>query len=361
MRRFMLVLVGLVAALPVAVAAGGSQDLGNRLAEPVTLVSASARIYSFAQDDGTLAWEECCRGETRSTIKVRAAGGGQTAIVSRPDGGDGAYEMVQFALGGRRVVWGGFVDCCSNGYGRFETAAPGSKPKQVTSLDLELWAWGEYPTGAAGDGETLAYSIAHVWPNDPFGGNTWRVASGGVWRVVGSRSIRIPGTPPTALLGAARGTIVLVPADRRTFKGGHFAAGVRVASNARVEVRDVVSGTLRSSFAPRGRVSAIGMDAGTVAVIVRSGTKARVEWYSTSSGKLLGATSVDRAVTNVVDVSGHTIVFGQGRSILSIDTRKGATQGLARASATPVGLSIEGSRVAWAESGFGRIRAVTVG
>jgi hypothetical protein len=178
---------------------------------------------------------------------------------------------------------------------------------------------------------------------------------------VGSRSIRIPGTPPTALLGAARGTIVLVPADRRTFKGGHFAAGVRVASNARVEVRDVVSGTLRSSFAPRGRVSAIGMDAGTVAVIVRSGTKARVEWYSTSSGKLLGATSVDRAVTNVVDVSGHTIVFGQGRSILSIDTRKGATQGLARASATPVGLSIEGSRVAWAESGFGRIRAVTVG
>lgn len=360
MGRFVLLFVGLMAALPVAMAAGSGGHIRSESAPPVTLVSVPTPIWSFAQDDDVFAWETGGRWDTRSTIAVRTAHGGRPVTVSQPDGGDGPYVLEVFGLSGQRVVWGGFVDCCNNGYGVFETAAPGSKPKELRELYLDFWAWGEYPTGAAGDGRTLVYSLATI---EKLGGNRWAVTDGGVWRVVRSKSLRVPGTPPTAFLAAARGMLALVPADRRRFPGDHFDAEVRAASGARVEIRDAATGALRASFVPKGRVSALGMDAQTVAVIVRSGKEARVEWYSAQSGKPLDASSVPRDVADAVDVSGSTIVLRRGKTILAVDAGTGQVRELARANSTPVGLSIEGARVAWADTSGGRgsIRAVTVG
>jgi hypothetical protein len=355
----MLLVVGLAAALPLAASAGGGAEGSPSLDEPVTLVRAGSAIYSFAQDDETLAWEEQHAGysETRSTIKVRSASGGRAVTVSRPDGGDGPYTMQEFALAGRRVLWGGFVSCCNHGYGHVETAAPGSKPKVVHSLGLEYWTWGEYPTGAAGDGTTLAFSIATV---EQLGRNGWRVTGGGVWRVVGSKSLRIARAPTPALLAASRGTIALVPADMSTQRGDDLH--VPIARGARVEVRDAATGALRASFAPKGSVAALGMDGDTVVVLVRVGKQARVEWYSASSGKALGTKAVGPRASDRVDVSGHTIVFQQEKTILSLDTRTRKTLELARARSKPVGLSIEGGRVAWAENAANRgaVRSVTV-
>ena len=372
-RRILLWLAGLVAVLPMAAAAAGPAHVGHANARPATLVSTPMPIYSFAEDDRMLAWEQCCDGEyeTRSTIKVRAALGGRSVTVSRPDGGDGAYVMDLFAVGGSRLVWGGFVDCCNNGYGTVETAAAGSRPKTLRSLDLDEWAWGDYPTGAAGDGATLVYTLARVEPSygDDDVVDSWAVTGGSTWRVVGRGAVRVPGTPPVALLAAARGTIALVPADRRRFRGPCSddnplgCAEVRVAPNTRVEVRDAVAGALRASFVPTGRISALGMDAETVVVLARSGGEAQVAWYSARSGALLEASKVPRGVNDVVDVSGRTIVLRLGKTILAIDTRTGRVRELAQASSTPIGLSIEGTRVAWAENAKtrGAIRAVTVG
>jgi hypothetical protein len=357
----------------VTAATGSAEHADTQLRQPVTLVNVAAPIYSFAHDDGMLAWEECCTGgwETRSTIKVGGALDGRAVTVSRPDGGDGPYVMEEFALGGRRVVWGGFVDCCNSGYGEFETAAPGSKPKRLRGLDLDYWEWGEYPTGAAGDGTTLVYSIATIEPS--YGSDdqvdSWAVAGGGVWRVVGSKSVRVPHTPPTAMLAVARRAIALVPADQRRYHGPCSeknplgCAEVRIAPGARVEVRDAVNGVLIATFAPKGRVAALGMDEETVAVVVRSGREARVEWYSANSGKPLGTSSVPRSIADSIDVSGHAIVLHRGKTILAVDTGTRQIRDLALVSSPPVGLSIEGDRVAWAEKvgNRGAIRAVTVG
>ena len=344
MRRFALLSLGVIAALSVAAAAGSAGHITSESAPPVTLVSEEVGIWDFAQDGDMLAWQTE-PSDTRSTIKVRAARGGKPITVSRPDGGDGPYDFDVFGLGGRRVVWAGFVDCCNNGYGTVETAAPGSKPKELRSLYLRDWAEGDYPTGAAGRGGTLVYSLAAV---GLFHGSAWAVTGGDIWRVVGRKAVRVPGAPPAAVLAAAQGTIALVPADRHRSK--KQSIWITAAPNARVEIRDAVTGMLRASFAPRGTVAALGMDEETVAVIVRSDKKARVEWYSARSGMLLGATGVPRDVVDTIDVSGPVVVFRRNMIILALDMGTAQIRELARASSKPFDLSIEGTRVAWVET-----------
>ena len=71
----------------------------------------------------------------------------------------------------------------------------------------------------------------------------------------------------------------------------------------------------------------------------------------------------------MIDVSGHFLVFRRARIILALDTTTGRVRQLAQARSVPEGLSIDGTRVAWAETtgadkdgdgGHGAIRAVTV-
>jgi hypothetical protein len=358
LQALLLALLG-VAAASLARAVGS--DASTRDAEPLTLVGSTLPIYGFAQDDGVLAWEECCGGEhdIRSTIRVRSARN-RTIIVSRFDGGDGPIGIDQFALGGQRVLWAGFTSCCLNGYGYVETAAPASRPNDLQRLGLEEWVWGDYPAGAAGDGATLVYSVTQIVPLNEAG--DWHVAGGETWRVVGRKRVRVPLVPPAALIAAARGRVAVVPADLRTFDRS-IDVELSAARRARVQIRDAVSGALLSSFSPNGRVTAIGMDAGTVAAIVRSGRQARVEWYSARSGEARGSVDVDPAVTDTIDVSGRTVVLARGMRIFAVDTALRRLRELSTSNSKPIGLSIEGTRVAWAENvgkERGSIRAVTV-
>ncbi|HEY6461897.1 MAG TPA: hypothetical protein VIY73_17145, partial [Polyangiaceae bacterium] len=57
-----------------------------------------------------------------------------------------------------------------------------------------------------------------------------------------------------------------------------------------------------------------------------------------------------------------TLVFRVGRSIRAVDTTTKRVRTVAKAAATPVGLSIAGRRIAWAENvgGRARIRAITL-
>jgi hypothetical protein len=57
------------------------------------------------------------------------------------------------------------------------------------------------------------------------------------------------------------------------------------------------------------------------------------------------------------------VIFRIGRSIRSIDITTGRIRTIARASSMPVGLSLVGSRLAWAEnlkSGGARVRALSL-
>ena len=56
----------------------------------------------------------------------------------------------------------------------------------------------------------------------------------------------------------------------------------------------------------------------------------------------------------------HTIVYRVGRSLRAVDIETHGVRALARVAAAPIGLSLEGRRLAWAENlnGSARIRAL---
>ena len=64
----------------------------------------------------------------------------------------------------------------------------------------------------------------------------------------------------------------------------------------------------------------------------------------------------------VLDAAGTLVVGRSGRQIWLYDIASGRTQRIATAASAPIGLSIEGDTVAWAENvrSGGRIRAVQV-
>jgi hypothetical protein len=362
------VLLAVGLALKLALATQSSLEIGRD--RPTTLVTAGAPIHSFAQSGDVLAWASKCK------VRERSVKGGSTALLGT------SCQVDAFALAGTRAIWGGFTDCCIEGYGTIQTGERGGKQKTLRDINQAYHSWGDFLTGAAGGGDTLVYSLTmidispgktvdesagwvHCLPHDPC---TWDVTGGGVWRVVGTKMKRIAGTPPTALLAAVRGKIALVPADRRRIPGpctDEDSTGcpeVRTADGARVEVRDVASGRITASFKPRGRVTALALDSKSTAVLVRSKGKARVEWYGTSSGKKLGAVSVSTKVAKRIAVSRRTVVFARGHTIFALDIRAKRVRELAQAGSAPIGLSIEGARVAWAENKgkSGSIRAIDV-
>jgi len=63
-----------------------------------------------------------------------------------------------------------------------------------------------------------------------------------------------------------------------------------------------------------------------------------------------------------LDAAGTLVVGRSGREIWVYDIASGRSRRIATAAAAPIGLSIEGHTVAWAENvrGHGRIRTVTV-
>lgn len=84
-----------------------------------------------------------------------------------------------------------------------------------------------------------------------------------------------------------------------------------------------------------------------------------MERYDAGTGALLGATPLARGVADDLDIAGEWIVYRTGHAIRLIDAVTGAKQLLVTAPVTPLGLSIESRRVAWAENrrNHSRVRA----
>jgi dipeptidyl aminopeptidase/acylaminoacyl peptidase len=87
----------------------------------------------------------------------------------------------------------------------------------------------------------------------------------------------------------------------------------------------------------------------------------RINLYRPASGRLLRSIPV-RGAAHELSLSGNRLVFRTGRTIRLLDSATGKVSTLARAAATPIGLSISGKRVAWAENFHrrGRIESVRV-
>jgi hypothetical protein len=228
---------------------------------------------------------------------------------------------------------------------------------------------GLWLTGVAGSGSTLVYSVAQVSYKDQVaclttpkapGACALEVTGGGIYRVVGRKlPVPIKGVKrPSAAVAASGENIAFVPAVGSSTTDGHPLA----SPNVPVEVRDVETGALVASVSPEGTPEAIGLSSTTLGILGRVSGRLVLSWTSVAGGKPLTSLALPPGAAPFVSVGDDWIVFRVGRSIRVVDVKTKHVRKVATAGATPIGLSITGSRIAWAENsgGRGRIRAITL-
>lgn len=131
-----------------------------------------------------------------------------------------------------------------------------------------------------------------------------------------------------------------------------------VESSVPVEIR-TVRGKLVSRLVPTGNTYQVALSVDIAATLSRNKRSAQLELFEPLSGRKVGSASLPRNSTRL-SVAGKTVVFSSGRRIWALDARTRKRRLVATAAADPIGLSIEGRRVAWAENSktTARIRAV---
>ena len=125
------------------------------------------------------------------------------------------------------------------------------------------------------------------------------------------------------------------------------------------QVHNAQDGTLISRFMPTGEPLAIAVTTRFAAVLTRQGQGRRIEVYDSTSGARLRSVRVPKTAASL-SASDQTIVFRTGRTIWALSGTTRKQRILAIAKSKPIGLSIDGRRIAWAESGKKRshIRAL---
>jgi hypothetical protein len=222
---------------------------------------------------------------------------------------------------------------------------------------------GQWLGSIAGDGDTLAFAVTSVGWTDESGclagiaPCTLVRSGGGVYVVRGRGRVHVPGTNAAVEVATSGGTIAYVPT-------GLIGKGGRPLPSADLPI-DVVAtatGERVASVVPQGVPVAIALSAHVLATLERSALGLRLAWYDAASGRVLGAVPVPRTTAPSLSASDQLIVFHVGRSVRAVSVGTHRVRLLATAAAAPVGVSIEGSRVAWAENlpRGARIRALYV-
>ncbi len=344
-------LVALVCLLIAASAGAAPTRATGRLVTPRTLVIEHGRIYKFAQDGNFISWI----GGRHYVVHVRGVSERSGLVLGNagPGAAVGSQGAPALVLGGKRAVWVKYAGVMTR-EARIYTAKTGKKkPRLIDALGVSESA-GDYLAGLAADGEgTIVYGHAYLRCTDVTNcsDSEWSLEGGGVHRIVGSKSFTHPirGIPPAFAISASRplGRVAVVPA---VVSKDHPAA----EENGPVDVYNL-SGRRLAGVVPRGTVRDVALSWPYLAVIVsRNDGTTVIERYDAARDKLIGKTTMAGASDLAIGTGG--IVFRVGKAIYTI--RAGKTAVLWRTTTTPIGLSIEGKRVAWAASG--RIRALNL-
>ena len=115
-----------------------------------------------------------------------------------------------------------------------------------------------------------------------------------------------------------------------------------------MEIRNATTGGLISSFTPAGTIRALALDGALAAVLIEGpGGGKRIDRYNAATGAFIASTAISRAAEAELDLSGNKILFRTGRQIRLLQHTNGDTRVLVTAYKPPIGMSIEGTRVAW--------------
>ena len=220
--------------------------------------------------------------------------------------------------------------------------------------------------GVSGDRDQLVYGVASVDYEDEAGclagtgSCAMHIAGGGVYRVIGRQQAKlVPHTTDAGVveISATDRRVAYVRADTVGKSGQPIASAATP-----IEIVDAVTGDSLSEISPQGTPIAIALSDGVLATLERTSIGVRLGWYDNATGKSLGSVPVPVAVSPELSTTDRVAVFRVGRQIESVDLTTSRVRRLIKAATTPIGLSIEGSRIAWAENpkGRGRIRALYV-
>jgi hypothetical protein len=213
----------------------------------------------------------------------------------------------------------------------------------------------------AGDGSTLVFG--EILQRCDIEWNCQRIDVTGAVRHATDGATAIAGLPAPFLLATSGGRIALVPAKTPRFFPD--IGPPRAAEYAPVQVYGP-DGHLISSFVPDGTPRAIALAWPKLALLFEfvDGSR-RIELRDARTGgywNVGGEASFTKVPVTVRGVAVGTpgAVYAVGSAIYVLRAQK--PQLVARAAGAPIGLSIEGRRIAWAENvrGKGRIRSLTL-
>jgi len=325
--------------------------LALMIPQPHTVWS-GGQVQAFALDGSRMAWiSGSCR-----TVRVRKVAGGTATVLGDAkltECDDRGTPLI--ALAGTRALW------TEQTFGNFTythvltNAADDHKPaKRLDYLVHQNDLDGDWVTGLAGDGGTLVYVdlvvAGRTLPDDT---DVYFADRGSVRRVL-HRSVHIVRqSDPPFRIAASGARIAVVYADRDQ----HQAAILRPSYTVRVLG---LSGDTISTITTGRRPRAVAL--APPYVVLLDGSQVDLYRYNTATGTLVRSSDPVFAGP-ALDAAGLTVVGRSGRRIWTYDIASGGSRQIATAASTPIGLSIEGHTVAWAENvrEGGRIRTVTVG
>jgi hypothetical protein len=223
---------------------------------------------------------------------------------------------------------------------------------------------GQWLGGIAGNERTLAFAVTSVgWTDeaDCLAGNAAGCAlvksGGGVYVVHGRSRVHVPGTSPAVEVATSGDAIAYVPTGAIEKNGRP-----RPSADLPIDIVTTRTGRRIASIVPQGVPLAIAMSPHVLATLEQTPLGVRLAWYDPATGHARGSVPVPRTTARSLTASDQLVVFHVGRSLRAVDVPSHRVRVLATAAATPVGVSIEGGRLAWAENlrSYARIRALYV-
>jgi hypothetical protein len=329
---------------------------------PRTLVTTRGSIDAFAQSSAALGWIG-----SDGRVRMERLPSRKSVVVGRVDPAERSYGSV-IAVAGPRALWA--WDSGGNSYetsietGGLETAPSGVK---LLSGGARAIGDGERFSGLASSPSTLAFGWVDGRCVDlpfglceicnPLGACPMKLVAGGVSLVAAAKPLQLPDVPPPALFAVGDGFVAVAPARSPTSPAGPVP---RLIEDGPVEVFDR-SGHVLERIPQVGLVRGLSLSGHKLTVLLERPEGSRqILRYDARNGTYLGTSQLLSPAAVDLTTSARGIVFRIGSSVY---LQRGRTSILvARAAATPVGLSITGRRVAWAENvhGHGRIRAVSI-
>jgi len=332
---------------------------------PQTLVTWPTQIRAFAQDGPFVAWI----ARAPNTVLPWC---GRTHIQSLPTGAHRSFGTRTapvcgggLALGRNRALWTTDPGLCGNCQysARVFTAALHSPRVVTVATVVAWWGVGTHLTGLAADWRLLAVAQTRYVQVDTDPSCleepvpcVFKPRGGRVTQVIGGDRRVVPGIGPPAVLAVGGGRIAVAPSADQW----EDQTDVPPAENGPVLVVNPTTGASVATVAPAGTVRALALSVRALAALVeRTDGSLVVERYALPAGTLVSSATVNQRTDPRIDIGDKWTVYRVGRRVRLIGPG-GATRPLIHTAFSPIGLSIEGRRVAWATNGDGlhRIRAV---